>query len=42
MQTDDYENKMFAKTKKKKTIVCLDKFFLPPLQKNNGPSLMIV
>ena len=41
MQTDNYEKKMFAETKKKKKIVCLDKFFLPPLQNNNGPSLNI-
>ena len=40
LQNEAGAKKLFAKTTAPKKNVCIDEISIPPLQKNNGPSLM--
>ena len=40
LQTEAGAKKLFATTTTPKKIVCVDEMSIPPLQKNNGPSLI--
>ena len=43
MQEDAAGKKLLAQTTTRKKIACLEKIFTPhPLQKNNGPSLILI
>jgi len=41
LQEDAAGKKLFPQTTPQKKIVCLEKISIPPLQKNNGPSLRL-
>jgi hypothetical protein len=42
LQKEAGAKKLFATTTTPKKIVCVDEMSIPPLQKNNGPSLIVV